>query len=44
MIGVIWLTVSREAEHPSQRDPKTRFSVFELDKNDKVLAVRHMYP
>jgi hypothetical protein len=36
-------TFPREAEHPSQNDPARHFTVFELDKDEKVVASKHYY-
>ncbi|DAA79011.1 TPA_exp: Uncharacterized protein A8136_2796 [Trichophyton benhamiae CBS 112371] len=33
----------KEAEHPSQNDPAKHFTVFELDKDEKVVASKHYY-
>ncbi|EDN08849.1 hypothetical protein I7I51_00506 [Histoplasma capsulatum] len=33
----------KEAEHPSQSDPARHFTVFELDKDEKVVASKHYY-
>ncbi|KAK2797623.1 hypothetical protein FQN50_009136 [Emmonsiellopsis sp. PD_5] len=33
----------KEAEHPSQNDPARHFTVFELDKDEKVVASKHYY-
>lgn len=32
-----------EAEHPSTNHPTQHYSVFELDKNNKVVASKHYY-
>ncbi|KAI6915316.1 hypothetical protein KC318_g3 [Hortaea werneckii] len=37
------LTQDREAEHPSKSDAQSHYSVFELDKDDKVVAAKHWY-
>ncbi|KAI6849476.1 hypothetical protein KC338_g8630 [Hortaea werneckii] len=33
----------KEAEHPSKSDAQSHYSVFELDKDDKVVAAKHWY-
>ncbi|KAK2766006.1 hypothetical protein FQN54_007521 [Arachnomyces sp. PD_36] len=33
----------KEAEHPSQSDAARHFTVFELDKDEKVVASKHYY-
>ncbi|EED15819.1 conserved hypothetical protein [Talaromyces stipitatus ATCC 10500] len=33
----------KEAEHPSQADPARHFTVFELDKDENVIASKHYY-
>ncbi|XPS76695.1 hypothetical protein M3J09_008742 [Ascochyta lentis] len=33
----------KQAEHPSTNDPTQHYSVFELDKNNNVIASKHYY-